>query len=226
MVELYNLAPNPKSLIYAGLITRVGPGNVISIASLANFGDTFFRGWYIYTIKKADGTITAPYHNYVPITQYVSGTGQFYYAVYGGTPAIGDEVYVLFPIAGPMVGPTGICFEQVAVPVNVAASNAGEVTILDLSDADTRYILRDLRIKSVNPNPNTVTIHLYQLINGVQVQTDFYPINNINSAQYHNLMDMFGIPQIAGDDILITVDANAIGPYGVTGQYSYAKNNV
>jgi len=33
---------------------------------------------------------------------------------------------------------------------------------------------------------------------------------------------MFGVPYLAGDQLQVTVQASAGGPYGITAQYSFA----
>ena len=119
---------------------------------------------------------------------------------------------------------TGIFYEQADVPVNVTAIVAG-VNILDLSVANTRYIVRDLIIKCADPGVDTVTIKLYRLINDFQILVASHDINHVNYGMYFTLMDMFSLPYIAGDDLLITAVASA-NSYLVTGQYSYAKTNV
>lgn len=118
---------------------------------------------------------------------------------------------------------TAIFHEQEDTPVNVNASNAGETTILDLSVAGTRYIVRDLILKSADPGANSVTVKLYKLVNDVQTAIVSFPITTATFANYFCLMDMFGVPHLAGDNIKVTVTANAVGPYAVTGQYSHAK---
>jgi hypothetical protein len=124
-----------------------------------------------------------------------------------------------------VVGATGILFEQADVPVTMNATDV-EADILDLSTASTRYMLRDLLIKCADPGAETVTVRLYRLINDVQTLVKDFDITTTTYTGYFNLMDMFGVPHLAGDDIRITVIASAAGPYAITGQYSYAKTNV
>ena len=125
-----------------------------------------------------------------------------------------------------MIGATGVFFEQAdaGFTQNVAVV---EIFIVTLNDADTRYILRDLRIKSVDPTAaNTITVRLYTLINSIEVNVDSFIITNANFATYFSLMDMFGVSHVAGDSIRVSVQGSAAGPYVVTGQYSHAKTNV
>lgn len=116
-----------------------------------------------------------------------------------------------------------VLHEQPAVAVNVNAILAAETNVFDLSVAATHYIVRNLRIKSVDPGAETVTVRLYELINGVQTLVDTFAITTANYAQHHSLMDMWGLSQLAGDNLKVTVIATAAGPFACTGQYSFAS---
>ena len=118
---------------------------------------------------------------------------------------------------------SGVLQEQPRAVVNIDAVAAAETDILNLSAADTRYIVRHLRLKCANPGANTVTVWLYEMVNNVLIVVDTFDINAANFGTYHSLMDMFGLPCLAGDRLQITARASAGGPYAVTGQYSYAK---
>ena len=123
-------------------------------------------------------------------------------------------------------GATGIFHEQADAAVNITAITASETDVFDLSAATTRYIVRSLRLKCADPGANTVTVRLYELVNDVLTEVDSFAIDSANYATYHSLMDMFGLPHLAGDNLKVTVQASAGGPYAVTGQYSHAKTNV
>jgi hypothetical protein len=113
--------------------------------------------------------------------------------------------------------------EQPHVTVSTTAPNApAENNILNLAAANTRYIVRSLRLKCADPGANTVTIRLYELVNDVLIQVDSFDITAVNFATDHSLMDMFGLPNLAGDRLQVTVQASAGGPIAVTGQYSFA----
>lgn len=122
-------------------------------------------------------------------------------------------------------GVIGIVHDQVDAAVSINAVNTGETDVLHLNAASTRYIVRSLRLKCADPGANTVTVRLYELINDVLTEVDSYDIDSTNYTYYHSLMDMFGLPQLAGDELQVTVRASAGGPYAVTGQYSHAKTN-
>lgn len=113
--------------------------------------------------------------------------------------------------------------EQPDVAVNTTAPNApAENDVLNLAAAGTRYIVRHLRLKCADPGANTVTVSLYELVNDALTQVDSFHITAANFATYHSLMDMFGVPYLAGDQLQVTVQASAGGPYGITAQYSFA----
>jgi len=123
-------------------------------------------------------------------------------------------------------GATGIFHEQADVAVNITAINTAETDVFHLSAVSTRYIVRSLRLKCADPGVNTVTVRLYELVNDVLTEVDSFDIDSSNFGTYHSLMDMFGLPHLAGDELQVTVRASAGGPYAVTGQYSHAKTNV
>ena len=124
------------------------------------------------------------------------------------------------------IGATGIFYEQADTAVDITAVNTGETNVFNLSAASTRYIVRSLRLKCADPGANTVTVRLYELVNDVLTEVDSFDIDSTNFGTAHSLMDMFGLSQLAGDELKVTVRASAGGPYAVTGQYSHAKTNV
>lgn len=111
--------------------------------------------------------------------------------------------------------------EQADVPFNINATLV-EANILDLSAINTRYIIRNLRLKCVDPVEQTVTVRLYELVNTVLVLVDSFNITTANFVTAHSLMDMFGLSQLVGDNLKVTVIATAVGPYACVGQYSFA----
>jgi hypothetical protein len=123
-------------------------------------------------------------------------------------------------------GATGIFHEQADVAVNITAIAALETNVFDLSAASTRYIVRHLRLKFADPSTETVTVRLYELINDVLTVVDTFTVDNTNFGTYFSLMDMFGVPHLAGDNLKVTVQVSGGAGVAVTGQYSYAKTNV
>ncbi len=115
-----------------------------------------------------------------------------------------------------------ILHEEVDVAVDVEAILASETNVLNLVVASTRYVVRSLFLKSVNPGAETITVRLYALIDDVLTEVDSFAMTTDNYTTFQSLMDMFGLPQLVGDSVKVTVQASAVGPYAITGQYSYA----
>ena len=140
--------------------------------------------------------------------------------------ALQTDITAIIASLAALVGASGIFNEQADVAVNITATNGAETDVFDLNAASTRYIIRSLRLKCADPGANTVTVRLYKLVNDVSVEVDSFAITTDNFGTNFSLMDMFGVPHLAGDDIQITVRASAGGPYVVTGQYSHGKTSV
>ncbi len=117
--------------------------------------------------------------------------------------------------------------EQPAVAVGINAVNTGETNVFNLAAANTRYLVRSLRLKCADPGANTVTVYLYELVNGVLTQVDSFVIGTAGAVNpftnYYSLNDMFGKETLAGDQLKVTVVASAGGPYAITGEYSWAS---
>lgn len=116
-----------------------------------------------------------------------------------------------------------VFFEEEDVPVSIDAIAASETTVLDLSEANTRYMVKSLRLKAADPSTETLTVRLYELINDVLTNVDSFEIDAANFGTYHSLMDMFGLPHLAGDNLKVTVQMSGGAAVAVTGQYSYSK---
>lgn len=140
--------------------------------------------------------------------------------------AAGDLGTDIVAILAALVGATSQFNEQADVPITINAVNGSETDVFDLNAASTRYIVRSLRLKAVDPGANTILVRLRELINDVSTVIDTFTIDTTNFGTHHSLMDMFGVPHLAGDDLQVTVQASAGGPYAMTGQYSHAKTNV
>jgi len=188
-------------------------------------GNDFFKGCVLMPVAGAIAFQPRP------IRQFTSGADVFTLDE-PFTAAPGLVAYVILASDYPvqrlmnMVGATGIFHEQADVAVNVNATNAAETDVLNLAAANTRYIVRSLRLKCADPGANTVTVRLYELVNDVLTEVDAFAITAANFGTYHSLMDMFGLPHLAGDRLQVTVRASAGGPYAVTGQYSHGRTNV
>jgi len=142
------------------------------------------------------------------------------------TDRLDNAVYGLSAIEQHITSATGIFSEQADTPVSITAIAASEVTVLDLSVASTRYRVLSLRLKAADPSTETMTVRLYELINDVLTVVDTCPIDAANWGTYHSLMDMFGIPHLAGDNLKVTVQMSGGAGVAVTGQYSHSKTNV
>lgn len=216
-------------------------GNSIIDASLIGVGANSFLSMLMVVYPGEPARVDS-----MDITAFNNGTGEVtfstaYKGVAAAIPAgvpykivtfrfVPAEVAALTAIVSALVialeGATGIFHEQADAAIN-ASVTAAEQFIVTLTAANTRYILRDLRLKSVDPTAaNTITVKLYTLINDVEVNVDSFIITNANFGTYFTLMDMFGIPHVAGDSIRVSLQGSVAGPYTVTGQYSHGKTNV
>jgi len=76
------------------------------------------------------------------------------------------------------------------------------------------YCLRYLRLKCADPGVGrTVTVKLYERWNDAIAQLiDSFDITPDNSATYHSLIDMFGVPEIHSDAILIRAVHDGVSP--------------
>ncbi|MDO8636679.1 MAG: hypothetical protein Q7R34_10715, partial [Dehalococcoidia bacterium] len=140
--------------------------------------------------------------------------------------AVGVVASIMAYIKGILLGIAAAAHgfqEQASVAVNITAILASETNVFNLATASTMYQVRSLRLKCADPGVNTVTVRLYSLVNAVSTVVATFAITGTNFGSYHSLMDMFGVPHLAGDNLKITVQATAAGPFAVTGQYSYAK---
>ena len=139
--------------------------------------------------------------------------------------AVSSQVRYLKGILNAVAGGglANIFHEQADTPVNITAIVAGETNVLNLAVAATRYLVRHLRLKCADPGANTVTVRLYELVNDVLTVVDTFAITTANFGTYWSLMDMLGLPHLAGDRLQVTVQASGGGPYAVTGQYSLAQ---
>ncbi len=228
---------NTQGLVYYGTVTAVPGANQFTIPALAGMGAGKFMGggpYYAIVFRDAGGVGAAPQGEYQNITVYDNATGTFTTAAFSAVVAVGDEILIsrVFPLisitntrVASICGPSGILQDQPAVAVNINAIVGAETNVFNLSAADTRYLVRSLRLKSVDPGANTVTVRLYELVNGASTVVGTFDITTVNFATYFSLMDCFGVPHLAGDNLRVTVQASAGGPYAITGELSYAKTN-
>lgn len=110
--------------------------------------------------------------------------------------------------------------QQAEVPININAIAASETNVFELQPTGLylRYKVEKLLLKIADPGADTVNIKLYELVNNVLTNTKTVPVTTPAST-YYNLMDLFNIPNLVGDNLKITVQATGGGPYAVTGSY-------
>jgi len=108
---------------------------------------------------------------------------------------------------------------KAATAFSVEATNAAETDILHLNGTAA---VESLRLKCADPGNNAVTVRLYELVNNGLTEVDSFGINGANLGEYFNLMDMFNLCRLVGDELQVTVRASAGGPYTVTGQYTHS----
>ncbi len=124
------------------------------------------------------------------------------------------------------IAAANVLHEQADVAISDVAPIAPLVfNILNLATASTRYVVRSLRIKTVDPGANTITVRLYELVNNALTEVDSFVITTANYGTYHSLMDMFGLPQLVGDNLKVTIEASAVG-YAVLAQYTSATASI
>lgn len=115
---------------------------------------------------------------------------------------------------------TGAVEASALVTISVIA--ASETNILNLATASHVYQVRHLRIKSADPGAETMTVKLYEEINDVQLVVDTYTIDSDNYADYQTIMDMFGLPDLDGENLKVTAQMGAGSAVALTGQYVYS----
>ena len=184
---------------------------IIDAAALTQGTDDWWKGALLLSINGVNEGQARPVVSFSQAADSLE-----VYPAFLGAPNAGDD-FLLISAWRPWVWD-----QQPDVPVNINAINASETDVFDLNDSISSYIINSLRIKCADPGANTVAVKLYELINDVSVNVQTFTIDTNNFGNYHSLMDMFGQQQLSGDDLQVTVQASAGGPYAVTGQYHYA----
>lgn len=107
---------------------------------------------------------------------------------------------------------------------DTATTTEADCVLLEIGPLhNRRYCLRNFRLKAqADPNPDTITVRLYEYFAGALVEVDSFNIDTANWGTYHSLMDMFAVPEVHSDAIKITckMDANS---YAVKATYGYAE---
>ncbi len=184
---------------------------IIDAAALTQGTDDWWKRALLISINGQNAGQTRPVVSFSQAADTVT-----VYPAFLNTPDVGDD-FLLVSSWCPWV------WDQLPdVSVTINAINASETDIFDLNDSISSYMINSLRIKCADPGANTVAVKLYELINDVSVNVQTFTIDTNNFAIYFSLVDMFGMAHLAGDDIQVTVQASAGGPYAITGQYQYA----
>jgi len=212
-------------LVNRGLIETVGNVAGLIYAALGHgtwgLGALYNYVNHIYYDADGDQPYPASVTDHSILAHIMSKTG-----VVANFDRAKDSLQALAEALAALVSGTGLFHEQADTAVDITAINASETNVFALATASTRYIVRSLRLKCADPGDNTITVRLYELVNDGLTEVDSFEITTANSGTYHSLMDMFGMAQLAGDSLKVTVRCDAGGPYGTTGQYSHAKTNV
>lgn len=185
--------------------------NIIDAAVLIQTSDDWWRGGLLLSINGQNDGQSRPIISFSAATDSVD-----VFPAFINTPDAGDDFLIISSWR------PAIFDQQPDTAVTVNAIQASETDIFDLNVAGTTYRVNNLRLKSVDPGAETITVRLRELINDVSTIVDTFTIDTGNFGTYHSLMDLFGLPQLTGDDIQVTVQASAVGPYAITGQYQHS----
>ena len=159
-------------LAYFGVVTRVISATQFIAAGLAGLGDGALVGYAAYVLAKGDGTITAPHAEQPAVTAYVSSSGTFTYAAYTAPVAVGDQLLLLHSNISTNVTSILTQINKLAGEVPVTGSTtanwqAAEADIISIGADNIRNKLHSL-VLDINSLVGTVTIRLYQQVNGVE----------------------------------------------------------
>lgn len=221
--EILDIVRRAQGFYYFGIVSSVVSPTQFTVADLAAMGDGFFLDFLVTVVQKFDGTTTPPREEFRPITAYVSAGALFTHTAFTAGLAVGDKVLI---VMGTVTGATGYG-NPAEIPVNTTSIAANETNILSLAGAGDHYIVDKLRLKAADPGVNTILVRLYELVNGVATVVDTFTIVGGgagvgNWETYFSLMDMFGIPNMVGDNLRVSVQSSGgAGPYAITGEYSF-----
>jgi len=172
MAESDGLAEAQPGLVLWGRVSSVISPTQFTCNNLGGKGDNFFFLWYVYVVRKADGSVLAPLHDYDGCLSYVSSTGLFTVTGLGFTAplSVGDEIYLMHPnVSGRILN--GLIVYSGSSPQNwnsgVATSGlAGDdLTTIGLVTAD--FMIHSLLVSIANLTPGAnVTVRMYTDING------------------------------------------------------------
>ena len=151
-------------LAYYGVVTRVISATQFVAAGLAGLGDGALVGYGAYVLAKADGTTTAPHAEQPAVTAYVSTSGTFTHTAYTTPLAVGDQLLLLHPRIAQIGNLSG---QAPVVGTTTANWQAAEANIISIGADNIRNKVHSL-VLDINALVGTVTIRLYQQVNGVE----------------------------------------------------------
>ncbi|MBA7523087.1 hypothetical protein ES705_15210 [subsurface metagenome] len=82
-------------LSYYGKVTTYTDTTHFKASALAGFGDTFFKGYFVYVVRDAGGAGAAPQFEEKQILNYTSADGTFNHEAFSTPLAEDDEVLIL-----------------------------------------------------------------------------------------------------------------------------------
>ncbi len=185
--------------------------NIIDAAALTQTHADWWKGALLVSI---DGDLVGQARPVVAFS--VAADRVTVYPAYTAAPTAGDH-FILISSWRP-----NSWHQMPDVPVTINAILASETDVFDLTVAGFSYMVNSLRLKCVDPGAETITVRLYELINDVEVNVASHTITTVSYGTWFSLVDMFGMSHLAGDNLRVTVQASAAGPYAITGQYHYA----
>lgn len=213
-----------NKLAYNGTVTTYTDTTHFASTDLTGFGDDYFggpnNGWFVYVVRDAGGAGAVPQGEMKACTAYTSSTGAFTHYAFSAPLAADDEVILIHELVAET---KDILREIISQAISANAGSGSETSVIPLlAVAGLQRVLRHLRLGlPADPGAESVTVKLYEEINSAKTNVDSFTLDTSNYGEYHSLMDMFGVQEIAGDVIDITVQSSA-GTIAVTGQFSYA----
>ena len=186
----------PKGLAFEGVITSLPSAASIAIEGLKGLSDSFFVGWRIYTVKKSDGTTTAPFGKNDTVTAYTSLTGRLDYSSlveYGGVPTVGDEVYLIHPLLAdiPLLG-TGRMVDSTYVQPNDVNEHS-VVTAIEKGVIDlTLHMENTTQLYTVREYVDGAALGTGNLISVKEYPTDFDA--GANAIVFHHVSIPYDTP--------------------------------
>ncbi len=158
-------------------ITRVVSATQFVASGLAGFGDSYFVGYSVWVLRKADGTTTAPKDDApAAINAYVSSSGTVTHNAFSANLAAGDEILILHPTLATILtslGPGGMNQGLVYYGVVTGIPGANQFAVAGLQDlGDTKfvnwtaYVLRDAGGAGAAPQGESQAITAYTSATG------------------------------------------------------------